>query len=102
MNKATFKRLRFLPGTALAVLTALLLWGGAAHAQRSVQTYRNAQTAHAIRDRKVDPKLSPVARARAQKLAAVKKKHDAQKFIDGVVQGEQAAASGTKEKGVVK
>jgi len=85
------------------MLAAVMLWsvGTAQAAQHIAQRYANAHTAQAIRDKKIDPGLSPVARARALKMAALQKKQRAQDFVNRVAAGE-AAASGKPGKEVAK
>lgn len=103
MSTARLKKLSLWLRGPLVILAAVLLSGvGGAHAERIVQQYANAQTSHVIRDRSIDPKLSPAARARAMKAASIKKKEEARKFIQNVAEGEQAAASAGREKEVAK
>lgn len=99
MRRVTVGKYGFWPGGPMVILAAVLLSGiGAANAGQSVQPYANAHTSHVIRDRSVDPKLPPAARARALKAAAIKKKQEARKFIEDVAVDEQGAASVSKGK----
>jgi hypothetical protein len=95
---------RFIPlARMLFVATAtVLVWGsGVSHAER---VFSAADRLHpdAIRDQKVDRNLSPAARARLQRAAAIKKKKDTQKFIQELVQADQPAASPKTGKGGAK
>jgi hypothetical protein len=57
---------------------------------------------YAIRDHKVDPKLSPAARARAQRAADIKRRHDLKKSIEQVQQAKSADAGQPGSKGGAK
>jgi hypothetical protein len=59
----------------------------------------HADSPYAIRDKKVDPKLSPAARARSQRMAAIKKKNDLKKLVQEAAKAEQTAAPDPKAKG---
>jgi hypothetical protein len=47
---------------------------------------------YAIRDHKIDAKLSPAARARAQRAADIKRRNDLKKSIEQVQQAKSADA----------
>jgi len=71
------------------VLAAAFLLGQGGVTKALADT--DAQPRQAIRDPKVDPKLSAKQRARHQLDAAIKRKKDAQKYIQSTV--EQSATS---------
>jgi hypothetical protein len=72
-----------------------LAWGAGPHSA-------GAQgSPYAIRDHKVDSKLTPAARARAQRAADIKRRHDLKKSIDQVQQAK-AADAGQSGKGGAK
>jgi hypothetical protein len=91
MNLYRLKPLLFALLTALAV--ASVCGAATTSTQRYPQNYANAYTAHAIRDHKVDPHLSPAARARAQRDAAIKKKKDLQNYIQSLAEASGKGAS---------
>jgi hypothetical protein len=87
MTKVTAKRL-VMRGALLAA--ALVVTG----AGESV-----ADSPYAIRDPKVQKNLSPPARARLTRAAAIQKKQEARKFILEKVKAEQAQAAVPAPKG---
>lgn len=92
MNLYRFKTLLL---ALLAVLAAVPVCGAAtSNVRRYPQNYANAHTANAIRDRKVDAHLSPAARARTQRDAAIKKKRDLQKYVQSLA--EASGKEGSK------
>jgi hypothetical protein len=85
------KLLLFLP--FVMAVTSLFLVGINVTSARAADQPKNAHDMYKIRDPKVDPKMSPAARARVQKNNAIKKKQDARKFMQDVVEGKQPASS---------
>jgi hypothetical protein len=83
----------------LVAVTALGINVSYADANPSVTNPKNSHEAYAIRDPKVDPNLPPAARARVQRDASINKRHEVKKFIQKMVEGEQAGSSGKKEGG---
>jgi hypothetical protein len=95
MLRNRFRPLLFLPFVA-AVMA--LLGGGmnltyAGHHSSEKEGPKNSHEHYRIRDSRVDPKMSPKARARVQRDAAIKNRTDARLFIQGVMEGKQPASS---------
>jgi hypothetical protein len=72
-------------------LPAVLLLCGAGAGPALADSPPNAR--YAIRDPKVDSRLSPAARARAQRAAAIKKKQDLTRYIQSVMESQQRDAT---------
>jgi hypothetical protein len=81
MTMTEITRNRIGPAVMTLVLAAVVLISGVA------ETW--ADSPYAIRDPKVPRNLSPAARARLQRTAAIKKKQDARKFMLETIKGEQ-------------
>jgi hypothetical protein len=87
MTRVTAKRL-VMRGVLLA---AALVATGAGES--------GADSPYAIRDPKVPKNLSPAARARLTRAAAIQKKQEARKLILEKVKADQAQAAGAAQKG---
>ena len=103
MSGLKFKlRNRCKPLLSLPFIMAVtaLFWGGinvtcagADQSEKQPKNAKNAHEYHAIRDPKVDPKLSPEQRARVQRDAAIKNRDNSRKFIQNVMAGKESASS---------
>lgn len=79
MTEITRKRIG--PAVMTLVLAAAVLI--------SAVTETWAESPYAIRDPKVPRNLSPAARARLQRIAAIQRKQEARKYILETIKGEQ-------------
>ena len=97
---SSLRKYLLLASVVIAVTALLLLGTGvrSAAADPVDKKAANAHEAYRIRDPKVDPKMSPVQRARIQRDAEVKKRQDTRKFINDVMAGK-VKALGNKEGG---
>jgi hypothetical protein len=103
MSGLKFKlRNRCKPLLSLPLVIAVigLFWGGinvtsagADQSEKQLKDIKNAHEYHAIRDTKVDPKLSPKERARVQRDAAIKNRENSRKFIQNIIAGKESASS---------
>ena len=91
------KLLLFLP---FVMAVTALFWGGitvtcagADQSEKQLKDAKNSHEYHAIRDTKVDPKLSPKERARVQRDAAIKNRDNTRKFVQNTIAGKGPASS---------
>jgi len=68
-------------------------WAGADQSEKQAKDAKNTHEYHAIRDPKVNPKLSPKERARVQRDAAIKNRENSRMFIQNIMAGKEPAAS---------
>jgi hypothetical protein len=81
---------RLLLVAALVVAVTALSWGGISYAQQAPAEVKPAvEKDPAAAKRKADAAI----RARAQRDAAIKKRHETKKYIQKVVEGQQSGAA---------
>ena len=87
--------------TACAVLAATVVcWGiGVTSAAADTSELGRPNAVHAIRDTKVDTRLTPAQRARAQRAEAIRQRKSSRQFILDVAAGKEPASSGSADKG---
>jgi Flp pilus assembly protein TadB len=94
------RSIAFLFTTLVVALTALA-WGTATGAEQDSSAAGQAKSAHAIRASDAPPNATDADRARALKAAAQKRRQDAQKRLQELLDAQQAAP-GSAGKGVEK